>query len=110
MNELLGVGKHTQRTPPQVAALLSRRVDYVQRNVETAQKQLDEAELKLASTEIMSMPKVHDEEGLRMTEILEELDESDNVICKLLALTRRYVLLSIVQPVNFPVQVKRVSR
>lgn len=74
--ELLGV----DRTPVQVINLLDRRLDYVEQNVRTVQKQVDAAETKLATTTIVSDPLVMNEEGLPISEIFEQLDENDNVI------------------------------
>lgn len=74
--ELLG----TDRTPSQVINLIDRRLDYVEQNVRTVQKQLDTAEKKLATATIVSDPVAVDEDGLPISEILEELDEDDNVI------------------------------
>ena len=72
IRELLGQDKGISRKPEQVVALLSRRIDYVQRNVETVQKQVDGAVIKLGE--------VGPTEKQDMTEILEELDEQGNVI------------------------------
>lgn len=77
VEEILGVNT---RTTAQVVNLLDRRIDYVEQNVRTVQKQVDTAESKLAAATIISDPDVRNEEGLPMTEILEELDEDGNVI------------------------------
>lgn len=77
IEEILGVNT---RTTAQVVNLLDRRIDYVGQNVRTVQKQFDAAENKLAVATIISDPDVRNEEGLPMTEILEELDEEGNVI------------------------------
>ncbi len=72
IRELLGQDKGINRKPEQVVALLSRRIDYVQRNVETVQKQVDGAVIKLG--------KIGPTDKQDMTEILEELDEEGNVV------------------------------
>ena len=68
------------RTAAQVVNLLDRRIDYVEQNVATAKKQMTAAVNKLAAATIISTPDVRNEEGLPMTEIVEELDEEGNVI------------------------------
>ncbi len=44
---------------------------------------LQAAEEKYASSQVLSQPEVRNKEGLPFTEILEQLDEEDNVICTL---------------------------
>lgn len=77
VEELLGLKE--PRTAAQVVNLLDRRIDYVEQNVRTVQKQLGLAEDKLAAATIISTPDVRNEEGLPLTEIMEELDDDDNV-------------------------------
>lgn len=77
VDELLG---NSSRTAPQVVNLLDRRIDYVDQNVRTIQKQITTAEEKLAAATIISTPDVRNEEGLPLTEITEELDDEDNVV------------------------------
>ncbi|KAJ4393855.1 hypothetical protein N0V93_003070 [Gnomoniopsis smithogilvyi] len=60
--------------------LLDRRIDYVTKNVETLEKQLQAAEQKLATATVVMDPDVRDEDGLPFTDIIEELDENDNVV------------------------------
>ncbi|QSZ35147.1 hypothetical protein DSL72_008012 [Monilinia vaccinii-corymbosi] len=78
IEEILGIG--TQRTAEQVVNLLDRRLDYVQQNIKTLEKQVATAEEKLAKATIISTPDVRNEEGLPLTEIIEELDDDGNVI------------------------------
>jgi len=80
INELLGLDKGTIRSAEQVSSLLSRRLDYVIRNVGTVQKQLDATELKLADIGSDEIPLVKQDDILPVTEILEELDEEGNVV------------------------------
>ena len=77
VEELLGP---ETRDAAQVVNLLDRRMDYVEQNVRTMQKQVDAAENKLAAASVISTPEVRNEEGLPLTEIIEELDEEGNVI------------------------------
>lgn len=63
-----------------VINLLDRRIDYVTKNVETLEKQLQAAEQKLATATVVMDPDVRDEDGLPFTDIIEELDENDNVV------------------------------
>lgn len=60
--------------------LLDRRIDYVTKNVETLEKQLEAAEQKLATATVVIDPDVRDEDGLPFTDIIEELDENGNVV------------------------------
>jgi len=76
VSEILGT---PPRTPAQIVNLLDRRIDYVEQNALQLQKQLEVAENKLASATIISTPDVRNEEGLPLTEIVEELDEEGNV-------------------------------
>jgi len=79
INEIIGKGP--SRTPKQVIGLVSRRIDYVEQNIKSIQKQLAAAEDKRGAATIVSQPEaVLNEEGLPLTEIYEELDEEGNVI------------------------------
>jgi unconventional prefoldin RPB5 interactor 1 len=78
--EIVDILGPSSRTATQVVALLDHRINYVEQNVKTVQKQLDAADQKLAAATIISTPDVRNEEGLPMTEIMEELDDDGNVI------------------------------
>jgi unconventional prefoldin RPB5 interactor 1 len=78
VEDILGV--KIPRSADQVTNILSRRIDYVSQNVKTLEKQLETAENKLAAATVISNPDVRNEEGLPLTEIIEELDEDGNVI------------------------------
>ncbi|EON68096.1 hypothetical protein W97_07244 [Coniosporium apollinis CBS 100218] len=80
IRQLVGIDKGIQRSRTQVVDLISRRVDYVQQNVKTVQKQLGAAEEKLGQVLVISNPEMTDESGLPLAEIREELDEEGNVI------------------------------
>ncbi|KAF3762213.1 hypothetical protein M406DRAFT_347411 [Cryphonectria parasitica EP155] len=72
-------GKSNEKPPAQIINLLSRRIDYVSKNIETLEKQVEAAEEKLAAATIVVNPDVRDEEGLPITDIIEQLDDDDNV-------------------------------
>jgi len=73
--ELLGKDLKTKRTANQVVDIISRRIDYVQQNSATIEKQLDAAEKQLAGVDVLLEPGLDNEEGLPMMDIEEELDE-----------------------------------
>jgi unconventional prefoldin RPB5 interactor 1 len=80
VEELLGKGLKTKRTANQVVDMISRRIDYVQQNSATIEKQLDAAEKKLAGVDVLLEPGLENEDGLPMMDIEEELDEQGNEI------------------------------
>lgn len=75
--------KGEQRDAAQIINLLDRRIDYVAQNVKTAEKQLHAAEDKVEKVGMVSEEledAARDDEGLPLTEIIEELDDEGNVI------------------------------
>ncbi|KAL0935023.1 uncharacterized protein CTRU02_209614 [Colletotrichum truncatum] len=78
INDLFG--RIDLKPADQIVNLLTRRIDYVSKNIETLEKQLESAEKKHAAASIVSNPDVRDEDGLPITEIIEELDEEGNII------------------------------
>ncbi|KAF2825189.1 hypothetical protein CC86DRAFT_370943 [Ophiobolus disseminans] len=80
VEELLGKDLKTKRTANQVVDIISRRIDYVQQNSATIEKQLDAAEKKLAGVDVLLEPGMDNEEGLPMMDIEEELDEEGNEV------------------------------
>ncbi len=74
--------KGVTRKPDQIFNLLSRRVDYVQQNIKTVRSLLEAAQKNLRSSEVLTEAKALNEEGLPLIDILEELDEDGNIICK----------------------------
>lgn len=80
VEELLGKDLHPKRSANQVVDMISRRIDYVQQNSATIEKQLDVAEKHLAGVDVLLDPGVENEEGLPMMDIEEELDEQGNEI------------------------------
>jgi unconventional prefoldin RPB5 interactor 1 len=77
---LLGKDDRSTRSANQVVDMISRRIDYVQQNSATVEKQLDAAEKQLAGVDVLLEPGVENEEGLPMMDIEEELDEHGNEI------------------------------
>ncbi|KAK1636261.1 Prefoldin subunit-domain-containing protein [Colletotrichum phormii] len=78
INDLFG--RIDLKPADQIVNLLSRRIDYVSKNIATLEKQLESAEQKHAAASVVSNPDVRDEDGLPITEIIEELDEEGNVL------------------------------
>ncbi|KZM24141.1 uncharacterized protein EKO05_0010846 [Ascochyta rabiei] len=76
VDELLG----KDRSANQVVDLVQRRIDYVQQNSATIERQLDAAEKQLAGVDVLLDPGVDNEEGLPMMDIEEELDEEGNAV------------------------------
>lgn len=73
-------GEQTVKSKAQIVNILSRRIDYVSKNVETLEKQLQAAEEKYEKVNIVANPDVMDEDsGLPITDIIEELDDDDNI-------------------------------
>ncbi|XXH06036.1 hypothetical protein Hte_012481 [Hypoxylon texense] len=73
-------GRDDSKKAEQIISTLTNRLDYVRKNIDTLTKQLEEAENKLAAVTVVVNPDATDEEGLPITEIMEELDDDDNVI------------------------------
>jgi unconventional prefoldin RPB5 interactor 1 len=80
VQDLLGKEGQPKRSANQVTDIISRRIDYVQQNIATAEKQLDAAEKKLAGASMLLEPDTENEEGLPLMDIQEELDENGNVV------------------------------
>ncbi|KAF2197424.1 hypothetical protein GQ43DRAFT_444272 [Delitschia confertaspora ATCC 74209] len=80
VEELLGPTLQTKRNAAQVIDMITRRVDYVQQNIITVEKQVQAAEKKLNAASVLLEPDMDDEEGLPLTDIVEELDEEGNVV------------------------------
>ncbi|PNY18827.1 Uncharacterized protein TCAP_07508 [Tolypocladium capitatum] len=73
-------GLQELRPKDQIINVLQRRIDYVTKNIETLQKQLETTENKHAAATAASQPDATDEGGQPITEIIEELDADDNVV------------------------------
>jgi len=78
--ELLGKNLESKRSANQVIDIISRRIDYVQQNSGTVEKQLDAAEKQLAGVDVLLEPGLDNEEGLPMMDIEETLDDAGNEI------------------------------
>lgn len=81
IRELSGLDKDSPRTAKQILGLVERRQEYVQKNIETIQKQYFDAEAK--SEELAFAARNQNsanQAGLPLTEIHEELDDDGNVI------------------------------
>jgi unconventional prefoldin RPB5 interactor 1 len=81
IRELAGL-PDSPRTGAQIIAVISRRQDYVQKNIETIQRQFWAAESKLEELDFAVVAANRDSDGgnLPLTEIHEELDDDGNVI------------------------------
>ncbi|KAK2803046.1 hypothetical protein FQN50_007127 [Emmonsiellopsis sp. PD_5] len=77
---LLGLKQGVTRTQQQVGDAISRRRDYVQQNVSLLEKRIAAAEKKLDAMLVVEHPSALNEEGLPITDIVEELDEEDRII------------------------------
>ena len=66
--------------PTQLVDLLSKRVEYVERNVQTVRKQLSDAEKRRNVLLLAKEPDHRDDAGLPLADITEELDEAGKVL------------------------------
>ncbi|ETN38318.1 uncharacterized protein HMPREF1541_06352 [Cyphellophora europaea CBS 101466] len=80
LQSLMRDAKNGDRSPRQLASLLSKRVDYVSRNADTIRKQILADEKKLNALLLVEDPELREDAGLPLTEITEELDDSGNVV------------------------------
>ncbi|KAB5578670.1 Prefoldin subunit-domain-containing protein [Coniochaeta sp. 2T2.1] len=80
INEIFG--KNDLRKPEQVLSILTNRIDYVEKNLETREKQLGQAEDRLAKSQVVGEPDgvVDEESGLPITDIIEEIGEDGEVV------------------------------
>ncbi|TGZ84924.1 hypothetical protein EX30DRAFT_376570 [Ascodesmis nigricans] len=80
IKDLLGDKSGTWRSRGQVIKVVSDRIEYVEKNVNTIGKSLGSDETKLEKLLIISNPGDQTEEGLPFMEITEFLDDEDNII------------------------------
>ncbi|EXJ79362.1 hypothetical protein A1O3_08864 [Capronia epimyces CBS 606.96] len=80
LQELVVDSKSRPRQPAQLVDLLTKRVDYVSRNIETVRRQLSDAERKRNALLLAEEPEHQEDAGLPLAEITEELDDSGRVI------------------------------
>jgi unconventional prefoldin RPB5 interactor 1 len=80
INEI--IGKNDLREPDKIVSVLSRRIDYVEQNIESLTKLLENEENRLAAATVIAHPDAgtDEESGLPITDIIEELDEDGNVV------------------------------
>ena len=60
----------------------------MQKNIRTISSQVQAAENKFAASLVVGKPEAINEEGLPLTEIVEELNEDGDVICEKVLLLR----------------------
>ena len=81
IRDLAGLDKDSPRSAQQIIGLIERRQEYVQKNIETVQRQFFDAEAKSEELAFAAASQGGSEQGgLPLTEIHEELDEEGNVI------------------------------
>ena len=81
VRELVGLDKDVPRTAKQIIGLIERRQEYVQKNIDTIQRQFFDAEAKSEELAFAAASQSSaDQSGLPLTEIHEELDDDGNVI------------------------------
>jgi unconventional prefoldin RPB5 interactor 1 len=86
VRDLTGLATGSPRSAKQIINLIERRQEYVQKNVETAQRQFFEAEAKQEELAFAAATQAGaDQPGLPLTEIHEELDDDGNVISSTLS-------------------------
>ncbi|KAK0633051.1 Prefoldin subunit-domain-containing protein [Immersiella caudata] len=80
INEIFG--KTELKSTEQIITVLSRRIDYVEKNVLSLRKQLEVEEDRLSAVSVVAHPDggTDEESGLPITDIIEELDEEGNVV------------------------------
>ncbi|KAK0730380.1 Prefoldin subunit-domain-containing protein [Lasiosphaeris hirsuta] len=80
INEIFG--KNDLKDADKIATQLSRRIDYVEKNIDSVRKLLEVDENKLAAAIVVAYPDggTDEESGLPLTDIIEELDDNDNVV------------------------------
>lgn len=81
IRDLTGLSKGSPLGASQILGLISRRQDYVQKNIDTLQRQFWDAEARLEEFDFIASSGSRDADaGFPLTEINEELDDDDNVI------------------------------
>ncbi|KAK3354268.1 Prefoldin subunit-domain-containing protein [Neurospora tetraspora] len=75
-------GENDLKEADQISSVLGRRLDYVEKNVDTLTKLVETEENKLAAAKVIANPDggTDEETGLPITDIIEELDDEDNVL------------------------------
>ena len=83
IEELVGSAKDIKRSRGQIAALISRRIDWVQQNCKSASKQLESAQLQLGGDENVAL--AGGGRTVPTADIIEQLDDDENVVSGKLA-------------------------
>ncbi|EGO53073.1 hypothetical protein NEUTE1DRAFT_92023 [Neurospora tetrasperma FGSC 2508] len=80
INEIFG--ENDLKEADQISSVLGRRLDYVEKNVDTLTKLVETEENKLAAAKVIANPDggTDEETGLPITDIIEELDDEDNIV------------------------------
>ena len=79
IRDIVGLDKDSPRNATEILGMISRRQEYVQKNIETIQRQFWDAEAKLEELDFVATNRGPNA-NLRITEIHEELDDDGNVI------------------------------
>ncbi|KAK5166886.1 uncharacterized protein LTR77_007615 [Saxophila tyrrhenica] len=86
IRELAALDSDSPRSAKQIIGLIERRQEYVQKNIETVQRQFFDAEAKQEELAFAAATQSGGAEvGLPLTEIHEELDEDGNVVASRLS-------------------------
>lgn len=83
IRDIAGLDSPSPRVPQAILGVVARRQEYVQKNIETVQRQFWDAEAKLEELDFISVSSNRDggnSGNLPLTEIHEELDDDGNVI------------------------------
>ena len=79
IEQLAGFHQNIQRSGAKIASLISRRIEYVQRNFSSVEKKLENVEAELDELHSVE-PNTQPNTETPTTDIIERLDDSDNVI------------------------------
>ena len=82
IKDLLGIESGLQRDVVQIVGLISRRQEYVQQNMQSAQKQVNALETQISAlqeVEELEITETTEDGTLPVTNIIEQLDEHGNV-------------------------------
>lgn len=88
IRDIAGLDTDSPRGPQSALGVIGRRQEYVQKNIETVQRQFWDAEAKLEELDFISVSANRDGSNgssLPLTEIHEELDDDGNVIASSLS-------------------------
>jgi len=80
ISQLIEPSKGKVRSPSQIVEILSKRVEYVSKNIVSLRDQIARLEKQRNALLLAQQPEGEEESGLPLAEITEELDEDGNVI------------------------------